>query len=216
MRRVGALLLIGGEGRRFGGGLPKQFRLLGGKKVYVHALERLQRVRLFDEIVLVCHADWLHLVNENVRVVKGGATRQLSCLAGLKAFEEAPDVVLIHDGVRPFVSEEILRENVRGAIEHGAVDTCIPCTDTIVHAPGGGVISTIPKRSEYLRGQTPQTFRYDWLLEAHEKAEGVDASDDCTLVMRLGKQIHVVEGEERNMKITSELDLLIAEKLMEN
>jgi 2-C-methyl-D-erythritol 4-phosphate cytidylyltransferase len=114
------------------------------------------------------------------------------------------------------VTETILRENVKRAIEAGAVDTCIPSTDTLVYAPGGERIAGIPKREEYLRGQTPQTFNYEWIVEAHERArqEGVcNATDDCGLVLRLGRPIYVVKGDEKNMKITTELDLLIAEQI---
>lgn len=214
---AGAILLMGGEGRRFGSEIPKQFHLLSGKPIYQHTLGAIVSAGFFDEIILVTHSDWLDLHLEGVKVVTGGKTRQASSLNGLRAFSKKPDIVLIHDAVRPFVTERILRENVAGAMEWGAVDTCIPTADTLVHAPGGRVIATIPKREEYLRGQTPQTFRMDWIVEAHEKAlaEGIEnASDDCRLVLRLGRPVHVVAGEERNLKITSELDLFLAEQLL--
>lgn len=213
--RIGAILLMGGEGLRFGSNVPKQFHLLGDKMVFRYALETLQGLGIFDEIVLVCHPNWLDLSVESVKMVAGGPTRQRSSHIGIKSFFEKPDIVLIHDAVRPFVSERIIRENVFGAISLGAVDTCIPSADTLVHAPGGQVIADIPKREDYLRGQTPQTFRMDWIVEAHEKAidEGIEnASDDCRLVLRLGKNVYVVKGEEQNIKITSELDLLMAEQ----
>jgi ribitol-5-phosphate 2-dehydrogenase (NADP+) / D-ribitol-5-phosphate cytidylyltransferase len=213
--RMGAILLMGGEGRRFGSDTPKQFHILGDKMVFRHALDTMQTMGIFDEIVLVCHPDWLNLSVEGARVVCGGPTRQQSSYRGLKSFLKRPDVVLIHDAVRPFVSERIIRENIAGAMLWGAVDTCIPSADTLVHAPGGQVIAEIPKREEYLRGQTPQTFRMDWIAEAHEKAaiDGIEsASDDCRLVLRLGKNVYIVKGDEQNIKITSELDILIAEQ----
>lgn len=216
MTRVGAILLMGGEGRRFGGGVPKQFQLLGERKVFTYALETLFSSGLFQEIILVCHLDWM-VSHEGTKTVPGGATRQQSSYAGLKAFAQKPDIVLIHDAVRPFVTEEILRENVRLALEHGAVDTCIPSADTLVHAPGGKRITAIPNREEYQRGQTPQTFRYDWIEEAHERAlaEGVEnASDDCRLLLRMGRPVYIARGEERNIKITTEFDLFIAKQLL--
>lgn len=212
-KRIGAILLMGGEGRRFGSDVPKQFHLLGGKMVFRHALETFMSIGFFDEIVLVCHAEWLEQLPG---AVAGGKTRQESSYIGLKAFIQKPDVVVIHDAVRPFVTERILRDNVEGAIRWGAVDTCILSADTLVHAPGGEVIVGIPKRADYLRGQTPQSFQMDLILGAHEKAmaDGVEnASDDCQLVLRFGKSVHVVKGEERNMKITSEFDLELAEYL---
>lgn len=211
-RQIGAVLLMGGEGRRFGGDVPKQFQLLFNKKLYCHALDTFFAVDLFDEIILVCHPNWMDISYNGVKVVAGGATRQESSYRGIQAFQ-ASDIVLIHDAVRPFVTEQILRENVAGAIEWGAVNTCVPSMDTLVHAPGGKKIDSIPQREEYLRGQTPQTFRREWILEAHERAirDGVcNASDDCRLVLRMGRPVHVVAGEERNFKITSEFDLLLA------
>lgn len=212
--QIAAILLMGGEGSRFGGAVPKQFRFLGNKKIYRHALETLLSSQLFHEIVLVCHPNWSDLPHDNI--VKGGKTRQESSYLGLKNFKRVPDIVLIHDAVRPFVSKKILQKNIEGAIQFGAVDTCIPTTDTLVHSPSGAIIQTIPKRQEFLRGQTPQTFRMDWILEAHERAlaDGIEnVSDDCQLVLRIGKPVHIVLGDEKNIKITSEFDLMIAEQI---
>jgi 2-C-methyl-D-erythritol 4-phosphate cytidylyltransferase len=216
MQRIGAILLMGGDGKRFGSELPKQLQLLGGKKVFTYALETLIASGLFHEIVLVCHPHWM-VAHEGARSIPGGATRQQSSYRGLHGFTQRPDIVLIHDAVRPFVSERILRDNVALAIQHGAADTCIPSADTLVHAPGGQRIAAIPPRAEYQRGQTPQTFRYDWILEAHEQAlvQGVEnASDDCQLALRMGRPIWIAQGEEINIKITTELDLSLAESLL--
>ncbi|MBX7066428.1 MAG: 2-C-methyl-D-erythritol 4-phosphate cytidylyltransferase [Parachlamydiales bacterium] len=207
-KRIGAILLMAGSGCRFGRDTPKQFCTLGGKKIYSHALDTMMESGLFDEIVLVSHPEW---VEEGM--IAGGATRQESSYRGLKAFKIRPDIVLIHDAVRPFVTTKILRENIEGAIEYGAVDTCIGSADTLVHAPDGKAIASIPNRREFLRGQTPQTFRMDWILEAHEKAGQLNATDDCQLVLRVGKPVHIVMGDEKNIKITTEFDLLIAEQI---
>jgi len=218
-KTIGAILLMGGHGERFGGDLPKQFHPLLGKKVYQHALHTLQDLACIDKIILVTHPKWLHLVEETHILVSGGATRQESTYLGLQAFsKELVDIVLIHDAVRPFVSKKILISNLEMAIKWGAVDTCIPSRDTLVYAPQKDMITSIPKREEFLRGQTPQTFRMDWIVEAHKKALEIgtfNASDDCKLVLDLGKQIHIVEGDERNFKITSELDLHFAKFVIE-
>lgn len=217
-KRIGALLLMGGEGRRFGNPTPKQFHPLKGKKVFEHALETFLSIQVFDEILLVCHPDWIPslplIASPFVKVVAGGSTRQGSSWAGLQAFTTPPDIVLIHDAVRPFVSSKILLDNLEVSLEKGAVDTCIPSADTLVHAPDQKVIREIPAREQYLRGQTPQTFRYDWIVEAHQKAkiEGIEnATDDCRLVLRLGHPLQVVWGDEKNFKITTEWDLKMAE-----
>lgn len=217
---ISGILLMGGCGKRFGSGLPKQFHRLSGKKVYEHTLERFVNSRLFDEIILVCPEEWMGEVPSEsdcaIKVVKGGATRQESSYLGLLACDERTDVVVIHDAVRPFVSQEILIANVEKALEHGAVDTCITSTDTIVHSPSGKKIAHIPARSEYFRGQTPQSFQYPLILEAHRRALSIgllNSSDDCKLVVDMGKEVYLVEGAEKNIKITTELDLFLAEQL---
>ncbi len=212
---------MGGTGVRFGSELPKQFHRLAGKKVYLYTLEAFLQSGLFEEILLVCPANWMEEVRRDIAsyavkitLVPGGKTRQESSLNGLLACGESTQIVVIHDAVRPFVSQKILRDNVLGAIEHRAVDTCIPSADTLVFAPNKKIISGIPNRSEYLRGQTPQSFAYPLILEAHLKADAHCSSDDCSLVLKLGHPVHLVEGSEENMKITSSLDLYLAEHLL--
>ena len=218
-----AILLIGGTGLRFGSETPKQFHRLAGKKVYLYTLETFFKSQLFEEIVLVCPEKWISHVKEeialypSIRVVEGGSTRQESSFRGLLACGEETGIVVIHDGVRPFVSEKTLNENVAKALEYGAVDTCIPSADTLVHSKDHSKIDAIPNRYEYLRGQTPQSFQYSLIMQAHRRAqEGsiFDCSDDCSLVLRLGRSVHVVAGSEENIKITSELDLLLAEQIL--
>lgn len=225
MLGVTAILLIGGNGTRFKSPLPKQFHRMAGKKIYIHTLEKFIASSLFEEILIVCPERWINEVRKDVqvyltvpiRVVAGGETRQKSSYAGLLACGTHTRYVVIHDGVRPFVDERILKENVELALKYSAVDTCIPSTDTLVHTKDGQAIAAIPERTQYWRGQTPQSFSYPLILEAHEKAsaEGIlNASDDCSLVLSLGKEISIVKGEERNMKITSELDLFLAEQIL--
>jgi 2-C-methyl-D-erythritol 4-phosphate cytidylyltransferase len=219
--RIGAVLLMSGEGLRFGSPIPKQFHLLDNKKVYRHALETFVQTEVFDEIILVCLDKWKELIQNEVgtlaHVVTGGKSRQESSYAGLKAFKFDPKIALIHDAVRPFVSQKIIRENIEQALIHGAVNTCIPSTDTLVFAPNHDTIKAIPNRADYMRGQTPQTFLYDWILEAHESAQNLglsNATDDCRLILAAGKPVEIVHGSELNFKITSEFDLKIAETFL--
>jgi 2-C-methyl-D-erythritol 4-phosphate cytidylyltransferase len=209
--RTAAIILMAGKGERFGSTLPKQLHELCGKKIYKYTLERFQESRLFEEIILVCHPDWM-VQEEGVKVVAGGATRQESSYRGLLACAPDTQYVVIHDGVRPFVSLEILQENVRAVKQFDAVDTCIPSTDTIVHSVDGKRIDEIPLRSEYWRGQTPQSFAYDLILEAHQRTKRKNATDDCSLVLEMGYDVHIVIGSEENIKITTEKDILLAEQ----
>lgn len=219
---IKALILMAGSGQRFESDTPKQYHLLGGKRVYLHTLEQFLKVEEFAEILLVCDKNRLDEVkrevesHKKVSVIAGGATRQESSYLGLCAAGSETRFVVIHDAVRPFVSKEIILNNIAGAKQYGAVDTCIPSADTIVHAPGGKNIWEIPNRADYLRGQTPQSFSYPLILEAHQQAKKsgrMNSTDDCSLVLALGARVHVVEGDERNLKITTPQDLKIAELL---
>lgn len=210
---VAAIILMAGTGHRFGGPTPKQFQELAGEKIYLHTLKKFLDSRLFDEIILVCHPEWM-VETEGVKVVMGGATRQESSYLGLLACHPSTKYVVIHDAVRPFVSLEILKENVKHVKEHEAVNTCIPALDTIVHSFNGQTINEIPPRSQYWRGQTPQSFAYELILEAHQKTEKKDASDDCALILEMGYDVFMVRGSEENIKITTEVDLLLAESLL--
>jgi 2-C-methyl-D-erythritol 4-phosphate cytidylyltransferase len=205
--RIGALILMAGKGSRLGGAIPKAFVRLGGKPIYQWTLEAFQRSCLFDEILLVHPPDW-----PVPGGIPGGQTRRESSWLGLQALKKKVDIVVIHDGVRPFVSPSILLQNVEGAIRWGAVDTCIPSTDTIVVAGTDGTL-TIPRRENMLRGQTPQSFRYDWIVDAHERI-GDETTDDCKLILAAGYPLHVVPGDEENLKITTDLDLFLAEQIL--
>lgn len=221
---IKALILMGGTGERFGSTTPKQFHLLAGKKVYLHTLETFLESNLFEEIILVCPPAWIPLVKEEIahhslcRVISGGATRQESSFNGILACGNDARLLVIHDAVRPFITREILEENISGALQYGAVDTCIPSADTLVHAPKQMRIESIPNRAEYMRGQTPQSFDYSLIFQAHLEAKkrGIcNCSDDCSLVLQSGHPVYVVMGSEHNMKITSELDLFLAEHILQ-
>lgn len=216
---------MSGTGLRFGSEIPKQFHRLAGKKVYLHTLEVFLESNLFEEIVLVCPNSWMGQVKAEladyafakITIIEGGQTRQESSLKGLQNCGQETQIVVVHDGVRPFVTETILKENVAKAIQYKAVDTCILSADTLVHTIDKKEIDAIPNRSEYLRGQTPQSFDYPLILQAHLKAkeEGIcDISDDCSLILKTGHPVHIVMGSEENIKITSELDLLLAEQIL--
>jgi 2-C-methyl-D-erythritol 4-phosphate cytidylyltransferase len=218
--RIGAILLIGGEGQRFQNTLPKQFHLIGDTPLYQIALQTLIASQIFDEIILVCHPDWISQIvcpeTNYIKVIPGGKTRQASSYAGILGLSSKIQITLIHDGVRPFVSNAILQENIDAAILHGAADTCIPSTDTLIRSTDEKTIESIPLRSQFFRGQTPQTFRSELILKAHQKAllSGItNASDDCQLALNLGHPIAIVQGSDMNLKITSETDLLIARAL---
>lgn len=218
---------MGGQGERFNSPLPKQFHPIGGKPIFIHTLETFIKMNVFTKIILPCPAPWKETVfslisslqgKEYIQVISGGSCRQESSYLSLLSCKADTDYVVIHDAVRPFVSKKILQDNIEQAILHGAVDTCIPSADTLVHSLEGDWIHNIPIRKEFLRGQTPQSFSYKLIIEAHKRAlrEGQEnSSDDCSLVKSLGHPIKIVMGSEHNIKITSELDLFLAERLLQ-
>jgi len=214
------ILLLSGEGTRFDKDKPKQFHNLSGKKIYLHSLDTFYNLNIFDEIILVCLKNWLEIVKtetssyKNIKIIQGGKTRQESSYLGLLECSK-PKFVLFHDAVRPFVSKKIILENMDAVINYKAVNTCIKSTDTLVEINKDNKIEKIPNRSYILRGQTPQTFEYFLILKAHKNAfknKNLNATDACQLVVDKTK-IHVVYGDENNLKITTQLDLFIAEHL---
>ncbi|MGR3911810.1 MAG: 2-C-methyl-D-erythritol 4-phosphate cytidylyltransferase [Candidatus Rhabdochlamydia sp.] len=211
-----AVILMAGSSVRAKSSLPKQFMPLGNKRVYQHTLDTFYHSHLFDEVILVCHSDWVERVQEetaslsSIVVVGGGATRQASSFAGLRACHPGCNYVLIHDGARPFVSKEILEENSKQVTGHQAVNTCIPSSDTIIVTQEGSLIDTIPFRSHLRRGQTPQSFAYPLIYEAHVKTKHTNATDDCQLVLERGHPVALVQGSEENFKITTPEDIEFA------
>ncbi len=206
---------------------PKQYLPLLGKPVLAHTLLAFERCRAIEEIVVVIHP--LHegifcrevLKKYDFRKLRhyvfGGATRQDSVYEGLKLYRSRPeDFVLIHDGVRPLVSEGIIRRCVEEVARYEAVCVAIPSVDTLKFSSDGKVIERTLDRRSIWRAQTPQAFRIGLILEAFEKAkvEGFHGTDDASLVERLGFPVRIVPGSEENLKITTPQDFLLAEEML--
>lgn len=216
MARVGAVIVAAGEGRRFGG--PKQFALLRGRQVLDWSLAAFQAQPRVDEVVLV--------LGETARgagaaarypkigsVVRGGERRQDSVANGVAALKLGPgDFVLIHDGARPLVTQELIERVLDAAQAEGAAVPGLPLEDTIKEIEAGRVVRTVD-RERLVRVQTPQGFAARILFQALEAAReaGVTGTDEASLVERLGIKVAVVPGDPRNVKITSLLDLQTAE-----
>ena len=225
-----ALVLAGGGGARFGTDVPKQFLRLAGEPILLRTLRTLGQAGL-DQVVVVAHPLWLRDAEDLLRiaapaprasVVAGGETRNQSTLNGLGALQAADDdIVLIHDAVRPLLPLEVVRRAIE-PIASGradAVDTVIPSADTLVIVDGERVVE-IPRRDRYRRGQTPQAFRYDVLRQAYaaaREATDLSATDDVTLVLRYvpGARVIAVDGDEINLKITTQLDFVLADRMIQ-
>jgi 2-C-methyl-D-erythritol 4-phosphate cytidylyltransferase/2-C-methyl-D-erythritol 2,4-cyclodiphosphate synthase len=215
-KRTAAIIVAAGRGLRAGGGGPKQYRSIGGKTVLSRAMEpfcshpdvfAVQPVRnpddadIFDQAVS-------HLTYQ--APVNGGATRQASVRAGLEALaSHAPDIVLIHDAARAFVTDKVISRAIDSALITGAAIPVVPVTDTIKVVDGSGAITATPDRAGLRIAQTPQAFRFDVILEAHRRAarEGRDDfTDDAAIAEWAGLTVTTFEGDVANMKLTTPED----------
>jgi 2-C-methyl-D-erythritol 4-phosphate cytidylyltransferase len=221
MRKVSAIVVAAGAGRRFGS--AKQFALLGGKPVLERSLQAIAGHPEVAELVLVLPAGesgarYRERWNKIVAVVRGGERRQDSVARGFARLKPVPaGLVLVHDGVRPLVSREVISRVIAKAGETGAAVAAVPVEDTIKEAAGGFVVRTL-ERDHLLHIQTPQAFRYEVLDGALRRAreDAFYGTDEAALVERTGHPVAVVAGDRRNIKITTAADLKIAEAWLED
>ena len=218
----GAVIVAAGSASRMGG-IDKVMAPLGGEPMIVKTVRAFQQCDAIREIVVVTRPDLIVPIMdlcasmEKVRaVVAGGNSRQASVSLGLNALSEKVKLAAIQDGARPFVTWQLIDRVVRAAHSFGAAAPAIPVKDTIKEV-GGGVVKQTPDRSTLFAVQTPQVFDFDLLRAALKKAEQENAqvTDDCSAVERMGMSVKIVEGDERNIKVTTPLDLKIAELLLE-
>lgn len=218
----GAVIVAAGSASRMGG-IDKVMAPLGGEPMILRTVRAFEVCEAVKEIVIVTREDLMGPIAElcsgftKVRsVVQGGSSRQESVKLGLLAFSKEVRLAAVHDGARPLVSGELIDKVIRAAHSYGAAAPAIPVKDTIKVFEGGFIAAT-PDRSTLRAVQTPQVMDRDLLLGALEKAEqeGTALTDDCSAVEHIGMRVRLVEGEERNLKVTTPLDLKIAELLLE-
>ena len=222
-----AIIAAAGTGARMASDRPKQFLLLAGTPIIFHTLKPFEQCDRIQEVIVVLPAEeaaaFLALAGKQglrklSRVVPGGKTRADSVKRGLSAIRSASSgIVAVHDGVRPFVTVDEIDSVVAAAEADGAAILVAPATDTIKQVSGGSVVKTLD-RQELRRALTPQCFRYELLRKAYEHADVDDPAltDESALVERLGARVTTVEGSSRNIKITTQQDLLIAEAFLKN
>ncbi len=218
----GAVIVAAGSASRMGG-IDKVMAPLGGEPMILRTVRAFEDCEAVKEIVIVTREDLMGPIAElcsgftKIRsVVQGGSSRQESVKLGLLAFSKEVRLAAVHDGARPLVSGELIDKVIRAAHSYGAAAPAIPVKDTIKVFEGGFIAAT-PDRSTLRAVQTPQVMDRDLLLGALEKAEqeGTALTDDCSAVEHIGMRVRLVEGEERNLKVTTPLDLKIAELLLE-
>jgi 2-C-methyl-D-erythritol 4-phosphate cytidylyltransferase/2-C-methyl-D-erythritol 2,4-cyclodiphosphate synthase len=229
---VVAIIPAAGKGARAGSSLPKQFIEIAGAPILIHTLRKFDECDAIDEICVALPAERvagfekearLHGVAKRLRIVEGGFERSDSILNALEAIASAsskpPELVVVHDAVRPFVTPEEISILVDRARSRGAAILALAATDTIKEAHGATIVRTLDRTRIY-RAQTPQAFRFELLREANQRAreQGLPAesfTDDAMLVERLGVDVAIVEGSARNIKITTPDDLIFARRLLE-
>lgn len=227
-----AVLLAGGSGRRMGGPEPKQFITIAGRTILEHSIRAFHQHPGIDEIVIVAHADYIDRIREIAapypkvkHIVPGGKERYDSSLAAINLYTPQTSSLiptpslLIHDAVRPLVSQRIITDCLAALQQYKAVDVAIPCTDTIVEVNAEGHICHITPRAMLRNVQTPQCFRLDTIAQAYHLGLSDPhfiTTDDCGVVHRYlpHEPIYVVNGETTNIKVTYPEDLILAEKVL--
>lgn len=236
MGKVYAAILAGGKGTRMGNpDKPKQFWDLMGRPVIVHTVEKFCLIDEFSKVLVLVPEAWLTQTRDilgrylpqfsgMIDVLAGGAERNDTVMNAIAFIEKSGDLeddtlLVTHDAVRPFVTYRIIRDNIDAAREHGACDTVIPATDTIVCSKDGDIISSIPKRSECYQGQTPQSFnarRLKSLFDGLADDQKAVLTDACKILVLRGEPVALVRGDVSNIKLTYTVDMRVARAMMED
>ena len=222
LKTCGAVIVAAGTASRMGG-IDKVMAPLQGEPMIVRTVRTFQNCDAISEIVIVTREDLILPITDLCRempkvkaVVCGGKSRQESVGRGLNALSDKVKLAAIHDGARPLITWQVIDRAVRAANTYGAAAPAIPVKDTI-KVVEGRVVKNTPDRATLFAVQTPQVFDFDLLRGALKKAEldGAAVTDDCSAVERMGMSVKIVEGDERNIKVTTPMDLKIAEILLE-
>lgn len=223
-----ALIPAAGMGKRMGASINKQYLQLDGMPIVARTISVFEKSPLIDAIYLVIPAEEISYCREHVvdaykfnkvaAIIPGGTERQNSVMNGLQALREYvsdDDVIVIHDGVRPLVSERMLRESIATAALHDGALVAVPVKDTI-KTVANAIVTGTPNRNILWQAQTPQSFRFSKIFAAHQAAEAdcFIGTDDASLIERIGGQVHIVSGTYCNIKITTPEDLLLAEAFL--
>ena len=222
--RISLIVVAAGRGARFGSAIPKQYMPCAGRPLLCHTLEALTAANEYCAVTVVIHPDDRDLYDSTLKQLSvkaaaamtppalGGATRQQSVRNGLRAQAGTrPDVVLIHDGARPFPSKGLISRAIEAAQAHGAAVPATPLTDTVKQVDAEGRIVASPERASLRAVQTPQAFRFDLILAAHDRAARADLTDDGAVAEAAGHATFVFEGDPDNTKVTTMQDLRDAE-----
>lgn len=223
---ISAIILAGGKGKRMGSAISKQFIDIKGKPIIYYTLKKFSENKKIDNIIVVLPEDEVKYFKENIlkkyelrinKIVIGGKERQDSVYNALKSLKNSStDIVLIHDGARPFISERIINEGIKFAEIYGAAAPGVMPKDTIKVKNEKNFSVDTPNRANLVLMQTPQVFKFDEILECHEKIRynGEMVTDDTMVVEKYGYSVYLYDGEYTNIKVTTPEDLILAERLI--
>lgn len=221
-----AIILAAGKGSRMKASLNKQYLILKEKPILAHTIDVFEKSPLIDEIILVVSEHEHKLCREKIierynykkvkKLVSGGKERQNSVLKGIEAVNKDTQIVLVHDGARPLITKEIIKDCVVSAKKYGAASAGVPIKETIKIMGKGKFVKYTPKREDVWVTQTPQAFFIDVIKKAHKFAieQDVLGTDDAMLVEHMGADVKMVEGNYENIKITTPDDLITAEAIL--
>lgn len=224
---VYAVIAAGGIGSRMGSETPKQYIKIGDKEIIRHTVEKFSYIERIKKVIVLCPEDWVEYTSklfdsDKITVISGGITRNDTLMKAIDYIEAtdglAEDTFLVtHDAVRPFVTTEIIENNINALIKYGATGTAIPATDTIFESKDKYIISSVPDRSTLFQAQTPQCFSAIKLRELYNslsEAEKEILTDACKIYTIKGYDVHLVKGDVSNIKITYPYDLIVAEAIL--
>ena len=226
-----AIIFAGGSGVRMGSGLPKQFLQINGEPIIIYTLEIFDDHPEIDEIYIACKEDYIPKLQKFIRryqlqkiagIVPGGTTGLGSIYNGLKAAAENNDsdsIVLIHDGVRPFIPASVISDNIASVKQYGSAVTCTPMFETPICSGSGDVVEDVIPRDAMYTAQAPQSFRLGEILAAHEEVRKTNPEykgvvDSCSMLRSLGREVAIVRGNRGNIKVTTPEDLYLFRGLL--
>lgn len=223
-----AIIMAGGTGSRMGASCPKQYLELNGKPILFYTISAFEG-SFFDEIILVTRAEDIEYCRKEIvdkygfkkisQIVAGGAQRSDSVFNGISAVKTKESYIYIHDGARPFIEDEVLQRVKACVMMYNACVTAVPEKNTIKMITKEGYVAHTPDRSTLWNAQTPQAFRYDIIMEAYERKKGMpsyECTDDAMVVELFGKMpVKVVDGDYKNIKITTPEDMEVGEKILQ-
>lgn len=224
--KVVALIAAAGSGKRMNSKISKPFIPIFGKPILAYTIEKFEQCKFIEKIYLTVNCEEKELCWKNIilkynfskvqKLIDGGETRQDSIFNGLKVLDTDTDIVVIHDGARPLVEENLIQDSIKAAQQYGAAIAVIPINDTVKKSGKDFFINKTLKRKELWRAQTPQTFKYDIILSAYHQIykSRFFATDDATVVERYGYKVKMIVGSEENIKITTPFDIVIVENFL--